>query len=197
VFFLNALSFAGIVIVLLRTKDNKRTEDASQLPAERMFGAMRTGLRYVRNSPSIHSVFVRATVFAISSSALPALLPSLSRFTLKLDSAGYGILFGLFGVGAIIGGIIIVPRAIKKISPAQLVVIATAIFSVSLIILGTIHNLVVLYTAMVLAGIAQLMAFSSFSYVLYRTLPNWVMSRVASVYQLVLQASIVGGTDGS
>jgi Transmembrane secretion effector len=111
-----------------------------------------------------------------------------------LDSTGYRILFGLFGVGAIIGGIIIVPGAIKKISPAQLVVIATAIFSVSLIILGTIHNLVVLYTAMVLAGIAQLMAFSSFSYVLYRTLPNWVMSRVASVYQLVLQASIVGGT---
>jgi hypothetical protein len=47
---------------------------------------------------------------------------------------------------------------------------------------------------MVLAGIAQLMAFSSCTYVLYRGLPNWVMSRVASVYQLVLQATIVGGT---
>jgi MFS family permease len=75
-----------------------------------------------------------------------------------------------------------------------LVVIATAIFSVSYIILGSIHNLVVLYAAMVLAGIAQLMAFSSCTYVLYRGLPNWVMSRVASVYQLVLQATIVGGT---
>jgi hypothetical protein len=75
-----------------------------------------------------------------------------------------------------------------------MVVIATAIFSVSLIILGTIHNLVMLYAAMVLAGIAQLMAFSSFTYVLYRGLPNWVMFRVASVYQLVLQAAIVGGT---
>ena len=53
---------------------------------------------------------------------------------------------------------------------------------------------VVLYAAMVLAGIAQLMAFSSCTYVLYRGLPNWVMSRVASVYQLVLQATIVGGT---
>ena len=155
---------------------------------------MRAGLRYVRNSASIHSVFVRATAFAISSSALPALLPSLSRFALRLDSTGYGILFGLFGVGAIIGGIIIVPRAIKKISPDNLVVIATAIFSVSYIILGSIHNLVALYAAMVLAGIAQLMAFSSCTYVLYRGLPNWVMSRVASVYQLVLQATIVGGT---
>ena len=196
VFLLNSLSFAGIVIVLLRTKDNsgKQREEASRLPAERMFGAMRAGLRYVRNSPSIHGVFVRATAFAISSSAIPALLPSLSRFTLRLDSTDYGILFGLFGVGAIIGGIIIVPRAIKKMSPDNLVVIATGIFSISYIILGTIHNLVVLYAAMILAGIAQLMAFSSFTYVLYRALPNWVMSRVASVYQLVLQATIVGGT---
>jgi MFS family permease len=88
----------------------------------------------------------------------------------------------------------IVPRAIKKTSPDNLVIIATAIFSVSYIILGSIHNLVVLYAAMVLAGIAQLMAFSSCTYVLYRGLPNWVMSRVASVYQLVLQATIVGGT---
>jgi MFS family permease len=195
VFLLNALSFAGIVIVLLRIRDNnKPSEELSQLPAERMFGAMRAGLRYVKNSPSIHSVFVRVAVFAISSSALPALLPSLSRYTLRLDSTGYGILFGLFGLGAIIGGMIIVPRAIKKMSPDHLIILATVIFSISLFILGTIHNLVVLYAAMVLAGIAQLMAFSSLTYVLYRTLPNWVMSRVSSVYQLVFQGTIVAGT---
>jgi MFS family permease len=64
VFFLNALSFAGIVIVLLRIKDNKLTEDTSQLPAERMFGAMRAGLRYVKNSPSIHSVFVSSLLIS-------------------------------------------------------------------------------------------------------------------------------------
>jgi MFS family permease len=198
VFLLNALSFAGIVIVLLRTgsnNSNKRTEDTLlQLPAERMFGAMRVGLRYVRNSRSIHWIFVRVIVFAISASALPALLPSLSRYALRLDSTGYGILFGLFGLGAIISGIIIVPRMINKTSPDQLIVLATVLFSISLVALGTIQNLVVLGVAMVIAGIAQLMAFSSFTFVLYRTLPNWVMSRVASVYQLVLQSAIVGGT---
>jgi len=198
VFLLNALSFAGIVIVLLRTgsnNSNKLTEDTLlQLPAERMFGAMRVGLRYVRNSRSIHWIFVRVIVFAISASALPALLPSLSRYALRLDSTGYGILFGLFGLGAIISGIIIVPRVINKTSPDQLIVLATVLFSISLVALGTIQNLVVLGVAMVIAGIAQLMAFSSFTFVLYRTLPNWVMSRVASVYQLVLQSAIVGGT---
>jgi MFS family permease len=194
VFILNALSFAGIVIVLLRINTKRTEETLLQLPAERMFGAMRAGLRYVRNSRSIHWIFVRVIVFAISASALPALLPSLSRYALRLDSTGYGILFGLFGLGAIISGIIIVPRVINKTSPDQLIVLATVLFSISLIALGTVHNLVILGIAMVIAGIAQLMAFSSFTYVLYRTLPNWVMSRVASVYQLVLQSAIVGGT---
>jgi hypothetical protein len=68
--------------------------------------------------------------------------------------------------------------AIKKISPDNLVVIATAIFSISYIILGKIHDLVVLYAAMILSGIAQLMVFSSRTYVRYRALPNWVMSKV-------------------
>jgi MFS family permease len=194
VFILNALSFAGIVIVLLHINTERTEETLLQLPAERMFGAMRVGLRYVRNSRSIHWIFVRVIVFAISASALPALLPSLSRYALRLDSTGYGILFGLFGLGAIISGIIIVPRAINKTSPDQLIVLATVLFSISLVALGTVHNLVVLGVAMVIAGIAQLMAYSSFTFVLYRTLPNWVMSRVASVYQLVLQAAIVGGT---
>jgi MFS family permease len=194
VFILNALSFAGIVIVLLHINTERTEETLLQLPAERMFGAMRVGLRYVRNSRSIHWIFVRVIVFAISASALPALLPSLSRYALRLDSTGYGILFGLFGLGAIISGIIIVPRAINKTSPDQLIVLATVLFSISLVTLGTVHNLVVLGVAMAIAGIAQLMAYSSFTFVLYRTLPNWVMSRVASVYQLVLQAAIVGGT---
>ena len=58
------------------------------------------------------------------------------------------------------------------------------------ITLGTIQNLVVLYAANGIAGIAQLTAFSSCTYVLNHTLPNWVMSRVASVYQLVFQGAI-------
>jgi MFS family permease len=83
VFILNALSFAGIVMVLLHTTRQNRSAHATmstqQLPAERISEAMRTGVRYVRNSRSIHLVFIRVIVFAISASALPALLPSLSR----------------------------------------------------------------------------------------------------------------------
>ncbi len=220
VFLLNAISFAGIIVVLFRAR-RKRNSSAvdqhreaaalaassppsapplpspqQQLPAERMFSAMRVGLRYVQNSRQIHFVFARVIVFAIFVSALPALLPTLSRHVLGLNATGYGLLFTLFGVGAIVGGIIIVPRAMNKASasPDKLIVVATILFAISLVVLGTVQNLIVLGAAMTVAGISQLMSFSSFSFALYRNLPNWVMSRVASVYQLVLQAAIVGGS---
>lgn len=62
VFILNALSFAGIVIVLFHTRQKRSTPSTTpQLPTERMFEAMRAGLRYVRNSHSIHIVFVRVS----------------------------------------------------------------------------------------------------------------------------------------
>ena len=211
VFFLNALSFAGIVAVLLSTRQRKSsatggkqqigtagaktTVQQQPLPAERMLGAVRVGLRYVRNSPSMHFIFVRVIVFAISASALPALLPTFSRHVLGLDAIGYGVLFALFGAGAIVGGLVIVPRAINRASsPDRLIVLATGVFSASLVVLGTVQNPIVLGAAMVAAGISQLMAYSSLSFALYRMLPNWVMSRVSSVYQLVLQAAIVGGS---
>jgi MFS family permease len=228
VFVLNALSFVGIIVVLLQTgKVKKRVSTAAatqqlsplllpppsavppyaslamttaakttgELPAERMLSAIRVGLRYIRNTPPIHTVFIRVIAFAISATALPAILPSLSRRVLAIDSTGYGILFALFGIGAIIGGIVIVPRAINNVSsPDKLIVTATVLFAISLIVLSFSQNLFVLGAAMVVAGIAQLMSYSTFSFVLYRTLPSWVMSRVASVYQLVLQAAIVGGS---
>jgi MFS family permease len=198
VFILNALSFAGIVMVLLHTARQNRAAHATmstqQLPAERISEAMRTGLRYVRNSRSIHLVFIRVIVFAISASALPALLPSLSRYALGLTATDYGILFGLFGFGAIISGIVIVPRVTNKISPDRLIVLATMLFATSLVVIGTLQNSVILGAAMIGGGVAQIMSYSSFSFVLYRSLPNWVMSRVASVYQMVLQAAIVGGS---
>ncbi len=206
VFILNAISFAGIIVVLLRVRKNASLDRLSttgtslsstivELPAERMFSAMRVGLRYVRNTYSIHLVIIRAVVFAISATALPAILPSLSRHVLGLNATGYGILFTLFGVGAITGGLIIVPRVINRVSsPDKLVVIATILFAVSLVAAGTSKNMVILGLAMVAAGISQLMSYSTFSFVLYRTLPNWVMSRVASVYQLVVQSAIVAGS---
>src|SRR5258705_8264036 len=53
VFFLNSLSFVGVLIVIYRWQ---REPVESLSPTERIVGAMRAGLRYVRHDPAIRAV---------------------------------------------------------------------------------------------------------------------------------------------
>src|SRR6185436_14703879 len=76
VFFLNALSFLGVMIVLYRWP---QTPHQSKMPAEDVFGAMRAGARYVRHSSVVQAVLIRTAAFIFGGSAIWALLPLVAR----------------------------------------------------------------------------------------------------------------------
>ena len=120
VFFLNTLSFVGVLVVLYRWPA-KFAE--SVLPAERVLGATRAGLRYIRYAPEIRAVLVRAGVFIAAGSALWALLPALARREIGLGAAGFGLLLGCIGLGAI-GGATFLQRVRRQYSLDQVLVAA-------------------------------------------------------------------------
>ena len=72
VFLLNALAFVYVVLVLYRWHP---APHRAILPAERLIGAMRTGVRFVLNSPPMQIVLLRTFGFIFFISALWALLP--------------------------------------------------------------------------------------------------------------------------
>ncbi len=191
VFMLNAISFIGLIIFLHRWH---RSTKLSKLPPEHVVGAMRAALRYIRHSPQVHGLFVRDLAFSICGSALMALLPVLSRQELRLDSTGFGILVGFFGLGAIIGGIIVLPRLPKRLSIEWRVGGAIVIFAGMLATLAYKPDFVLLCLAMVAGGIAQLTIISSLNFSTYRSAPKWVGIRVLAVHILVFQAGMTGGS---
>src|SRR5256714_4373676 len=91
VFLLNSISFVGVIFVIYRWR---REPIESISPTERVMGAMRAGLRYVRHAPELRAVLVRTAVFASCASALWAMLPLIARKDLGLGAVGYGILLG-------------------------------------------------------------------------------------------------------
>src|SRR4026207_1647200 len=124
VFFLNSASFIGMMIVLSRLprKPNLNNyQQQSSLPPENIIRAIRIQLRYIRYSQAAHVLIVRVGLFTLCSSALLSLLPLLAKHELALDSIGFGLLLGSFGAGAIIGGIIILPRLQYKASVESLI----------------------------------------------------------------------------
>ncbi|MEM9493387.1 MAG: MFS transporter, partial [Myxococcota bacterium] len=70
-FAVNAVSFFGVVVVLIRWR---RQPTVADLPAEHFFSAMASGVRYVGHSPRFLAVLVRSFAFAFFAVALWALL---------------------------------------------------------------------------------------------------------------------------
>src|SRR6267143_4257532 len=97
------LSFFGVIVVIARWKRHVRK---SQLPPETLGGATLAAFRYVRYSPGIRTLLLRSACVIFFSSAFWALLPAVAR-ELSKSSVGYGLLLGFFGMGAVIGAIVL------------------------------------------------------------------------------------------
>src|SRR6266436_3682312 len=72
VFALNAVSFVAVLVVVYRWR---REAPRALLPAERVIGATRAGIRYARHAPPLVAVLVRLGFFIVCASAFWALLP--------------------------------------------------------------------------------------------------------------------------
>src|SRR5436309_9439610 len=120
-FLLNAVSFLGVLFVIARWR---RPREESALPAERLVGAMRAGIRYVRHSPPFRAVLVRAAAYVVGASSLLALLPVLIKQDASLGPAHYGVLLGCFGAGAVIA-VVQLPRLLRGLDADRTVTAGT------------------------------------------------------------------------
>src|SRR2546426_3670382 len=181
VFMLNALSFVGIIVFLHRWH---KPSDQKLLPPEHVIGAIRTGLRYMHHSLHVRALFVRDFALTICGSALISLLPLLARNEAGSNSILFGILVGAFGIGGMIGGLIIVPR-IKMVSIEKPVTIATVVFAVSMAVLSFQHDAITLFVAVFAVGMALVVTNSSLNFVAYNSVSSLVRTRGVSVHQMV------------
>jgi MFS family permease len=186
VFLLNAVSFLGVIVVLYHWQ---RTPGKSALPAERVFGAMRSGVRYVIHAPPIHSVLIRVSLFMLGASALWSLVPLFARQNLGRGAAGYGVLLGFFGVGAVIGGSFL-PRTQLELGIQRLLGAGTIVFASALTLMALWHYFAVACAAMFAAGFAWTSELSTFNTSIQLSTPAWVRGRALAVYQLTYFAGL-------
>ena len=179
-FFLNAASFIGVLIVLVRWRRKPRE---SVLPGERFFGALRTGLRYVRHAPEVRAVIVRGATFVFCASALWALLPVVARSDLKQGPAGYGLLLAALGAGAVSGAFAL-PRLKRGGSTEGLATAGALVFAAGMAGLGGLRIFWLVLVALFAAGGAWLTLLSILNVAVQTVIPAWVRGRALSVYML-------------
>jgi MFS family permease len=189
VFVLDALSFVGVVFVLLKWR---RERSPSVLPAERMLGAIRAGLRFARHSPALRRVLLRTFLFMVCAAGVMALMPVLGRET-GHGAVGFGLLLGSLGVGAVSGAALL-PRVRDRVSSEGLIAGGSLAFVVVAIAAATQRELYVLCPIMLAGGVAWICVLSTLSVGAQQASPPWVKARALAVYLIVFQAGIAGGS---
>lgn len=181
VFLLNAVSFFGVMVALYHWP---RVTEKSTLPPEHVFEAMRAGIRYVRHTPALQAVLVRAAAFITGASALWALLPLIARHELHFGAAGYGVLLGAFGLGGVTGAALL-SRIKQKLSTNSLAVAATLVFAAVTLTVGYTEEPVLVLASLFTGGIAWLALLSTFNVAVQTATAAWVRARVLGAYLLV------------
>ena len=190
VFFLNAATFVFVIAVLVRWRP---TRQKRTLPSERLVGAVHYGLRYVRHSPELLAAFAGTGTLVFCGSCVLALLPVFARRELSLDSAGYGLLYGSFGLGAILS-VVLLPKILKKLSSDAILALGSIAFGVALLALATIPNFWWAAGALLIGGIVWLSILTCLNVLVQAATPSWVRARVLSVYVVVFQGAIALGS---
>jgi MFS family permease len=188
-FSLNVVSFFGVIVLVWRWRRATRHRTT---PVETLSGATVAAIRYVNNSPVVRGLMVRAGVTSFFVSGLLALLPALAR-NVNGGAAGFGVLLGSFGGGAVLGALALQPARARWSSEA--------VASAGVVILGgmialasVVHSLPMLAALMIAGGAAWIVFISLLNALVQHLAPDWVRARVLAVFMLTFQGGLAAGS---
>lgn len=172
-----AVATIGYVSILVTTLVSKTIEWNTEKGP--MSVAIATGLRYLRFSDNYLWLLLLGSLFGFSGAALRSMLPNITSDALGGDATLYGTLLGLFGAGALIGGL---TRSIGSR------LVGTRVIAVSIVAFGAASMVVGVSTSVTLTGIAIAIA---------GLLWTWILSTLISVYQMLTPDWVRGRTMGA
>ncbi|MEP7245244.1 MAG: MFS transporter [Gammaproteobacteria bacterium] len=189
-FVANALTYFGLIVMLLSWK---RPKTVSHLPPEGILMAMGAGLRYSRLSPTIRAVLLRGFTLGVLGSSLWALMPLIARDLLHGGALTYGVLFGTFGVGAVVGALTS-STARERFQNESLVRASTLGFGLTVVIAAFSPWLALTLGAFVIGGASWVLMLSTFNITIQMSSPRWVTGRALAIYQMVVFGGMAIGS---
>jgi predicted MFS family arabinose efflux permease len=190
-FWVNAVSNLGIIGALLWWRSPHRPID--QLPAERLFGAMRTGFRYAWHNAHLRATLARAVAFFLFGSAYWAFLPLVARNQISGGPQLYGVLLGAIGAAAV-GGAFALPSFKAALGPDRLVAVGTIGTAITLVLFGLAHEPIMGLAASLIAGVSWIAVLASLNVSAQVALPDWVRGRGLAMFGTVFFGAMTVGS---
>lgn len=190
VFALNGASFLGIVLVLSLWR---REHPANSFSWAKLKAGVTEGASFIKASPALRAILLRALAFFPFSTVVWALLPLYARRDLGVDPGQYGLLLGAMGVGAVMGGFSL--NRIRAIISTEAVMRGgMAAICFQLFALSIFRNLYVAEGIMFVAGFAWSSVMLSFNISTLHAAPHSHRSRASSYFLLVFMGGLTLGS---
>ncbi len=177
-FGLNALSYLGVIIVLISLARVMPTPDREETS---MVNAIALGVRFARFTPAFRRLLNLAAMFALTSAVVQAILPNRTD-ELGGDAGAYGLLLGAMGLGALGGGFS--RQAISSRLGGLTLPVSVGLFSLSTVAVGASPSLELAIVAMGAAGITWVWVLATLNATAQLMSPAWVRGRAMSLYTL-------------
>lgn len=172
-----AATYLPALIALLR---RPAAAPAGEL-REAFWPALLQSFRYLSVAPRLELLLLRAFLFCLGAICVMALLPLIAREQLQGDVRIYGLLYGGYGCGAILGGITL-RRLRRHLQISTILSLAVYVTVLALLMLLASRSLWTALPATVLAGAAWLLCLSLQNSMLQLSAPRWISGRLVATY---------------
>lgn len=186
-FTLTSLSFLVVVAATL-TLPSEHVEVA---PGERrhLLRATVVGLRYARFTPTIRMLLLITAGFTFGAASVQALMAPAAA-EIGLGGTGFGLLWGILGVGAVVG--VWLRERARLLLSRRMVSGSILIYGAAGVLFGLSGHPIVAGAALFIAGMAWVWVFTTINATIQLLAPRWVRSRVVGLYALVVGLQPIG-----
>lgn len=194
-FFINGVSYVGVVAVLLSWRAGPNRADAP----DPMRNAIALGLRFARFTPPFRRLLAVAAGFALTSAVVQSLLPNVTEEALQGGATMYGFLLGMMGLGALAAAFS--RQRAQEALGRRMVPVGIVGFGFAGAAVGLSRAPLLTGLAMFVAGVFWVWTLSTLNATVQLLAPAWIRGRAMSLYTLSFVGllpigSIVGGALG-
>ncbi len=190
-FAINACTYIGVILAMSSWRRSAEARAAQR--REGLVEAARTGIDFVRGSGELKAVFARGLCFFVPGIAMGTLLPVIGRFDLGLDEFTFGILYGVFGVGAVAAAILM-PTLNRLLTPDRANIWAMGLQAAVVMVAALAMTPLVVGGCVAISGACWIIVIANNGTAVQMILPNFMRARGMAVHQMVFFGAMVVGS---
>lgn len=192
-FAINAVSYIGLIGVLLWWKPEPRPRPSQPSAANRILPAVAVGIRFCATNGPLRRILLRGFALGFSLAAYQALLPAVVSGQIQGNEFDFGLMLGLFGIGSICAAPFVGTMR-RKFGLEGILLIGAGMFVFSLSLIAQVHQIAHALPAAFVAGMAWVMILTTINTAVQMRAPDAILGRCLSIYQAVTFGGMAVGS---